>query len=263
MARGLVTADGFVAVRAMDRPSSRGRRRTRTRGTRSSGTENDVGATHLRGGRWTSFPGPIPLAGEGERAERWARQLLDRYGMMCRDLLSRETAAPAWTDLVRVLRRLEARGEIRGGRFVTDLAGEQFATAAALERLRSLRDERPGEEWVVISGVDPLNLTGILDSGERVPAISGATLLLVDGHVVARRHAGTATVSADVDPITAERMSTALELGPCFRSYLSDTAAIASGRPRRSQERSQEWGRERPRSRMRSRGGPGVHRRGS
>ncbi len=179
---------------------------------------------------------------------------------MCRDLLSRETAAPAWTDLVRVLRRLEARGEIRGGRFVTDLAGEQFATAAALERLRSLRDERPGEEWVVISGVDPLNLTGILDSGERVPAISGATLLLVDGHVVARRHAGTASVSADVDPITAERMSTALELGPCFRS--SGRPLASQERSQEPQERSQEWRRERPRSRARSRGGR-VHRRGS
>src|SRR6187397_1292587 len=99
-----------------------------------------------------------------------ARTLLKRYGVVFRTLLQRESNLPPWRDLVRVYRRLEARGEIRGGRFVAGFGGEQFAAPDAIGRLRAVRRaEKPGE-LVVLSAVDPLNLVGILTPGQWVAA---------------------------------------------------------------------------------------------
>jgi ATP-dependent Lhr-like helicase len=102
----------------------------------------------------------------------WARLLLRRYGVVFRRLLVRETSTPPWRDLVRHYWRLEARGEIRGGRFVTGFAGEQFALPEALGALRKIRKEPADEAFVFVNGADPLNLAGILTPGERVPAIA-------------------------------------------------------------------------------------------
>jgi ATP-dependent Lhr-like helicase len=99
--------------------------------------------------------------------------LLRRYGVVFRDVLARETAAPRWRDLLGLLRRMEARGEVRGGRFVSGFSGEQFALPEALESLREVRRSGMKLETVTVAGADPMNLLGILIPGERVAAVPG------------------------------------------------------------------------------------------
>jgi ATP-dependent Lhr-like helicase len=109
--------------------------------------------------------------------------LLRRYGVVFRDLLARETNLPRWRELQIGYRRLEDRGEVRGGRFVDGFLGEQFALPAAVESLRAHR-ERPqnaNSERVVIAAADPLNLVGVIVPGERIPAISGRNVTFRDG----------------------------------------------------------------------------------
>jgi ATP-dependent Lhr-like helicase len=113
-----------------------------------------------------------------------ARQILSRYGVVFRDLLARENNLPPWRSLLGVCRRLEARGEIRGGRFVDGFLGEQFALPVAVESLRANRKVPPTGEIVILSAADPLNLVGILVPGERVPAISGKVVSFRDGIAV-------------------------------------------------------------------------------
>jgi len=107
--------------------------------------------------------------------------LLKRYGVVFRDLLTRESNLPKWRELQIAFRRLEARGEIRGGRFVDGFVGEQFALPVAVESLRATRKLAPSGEILTISASDPLNLIGIIVPGERVPAISGRTVSYRDG----------------------------------------------------------------------------------
>jgi ATP-dependent Lhr-like helicase len=116
---------------------------------------------------------------------QWAWQLLRRWGVVFRDLLEREPGAPRWFDLLQVLRRLEARGEIRGGRFISGVAGEQFALGDTVRLLRQLRDEGPQKELVVVAAADPLNLVGILTSHERVTSNASNRIAFVDGVPVA------------------------------------------------------------------------------
>ena len=110
--------------------------------------------------------------------------LLKRYGVVFRDLLARESNLPKWRDLQLAFRRLEARGEIRGGRFVDGFLGEQFALPVAVESLRATRKIQPNGEVVTVSTADPLNLMGIVVPGERVPAISGRSVSYRDGVAV-------------------------------------------------------------------------------
>jgi ATP-dependent Lhr-like helicase len=100
---------------------------------------------------------------------------------MLRDLLAREARAPSWRVLLGIYRRLEARGEIRGGRFVEGFTGEQFALPEAVEALRTLRRKHEGQEMVLIAAADPLNLVGILTPGSRVSPMAGQAILFVDG----------------------------------------------------------------------------------
>jgi ATP-dependent Lhr-like helicase len=114
-----------------------------------------------------------------ERTEAFARQLLSRWGVVFRDLLAREVLAPAWRDILIVLRRMEARGEIRGGRFVSGFLGEQFARPEAIDLLRAVR-RNPEETPLRIAASDPLNLAGIIMPGTRVsPLAAQAVELLV------------------------------------------------------------------------------------
>jgi ATP-dependent Lhr-like helicase len=114
--------------------------------------------------------------------ERVALQYLRRYGVVFRDLLARESAPPPWRELLRVYRTLEARGSLRGGRFVTGFTGEQFALPEAVDALRALRRApREGAERIEASAADPLNLVGILTPGARVPAVLGNRVAYVDG----------------------------------------------------------------------------------
>jgi ATP-dependent Lhr-like helicase len=110
--------------------------------------------------------------------------LLKRYGVIFRDVLARETNLPKWRELQMAFRRLEARGEIRGGRFVDGFLGEQFALPVAVESMRATRKMPPSGEVVTISAADPLNLVGVIVPGERIPAISGRTVSYRDGVAV-------------------------------------------------------------------------------
>ena len=114
-----------------------------------------------------------------------ARSLLSRYGVVFRRLLTREANAAPWRELTRVYRRLEARGEIRGGRFVSGMSGEQFALPDAVERLREIRRTAPNGRLLAISAADPLNLTGIITTGDRVRAAAASRVVYRDGVPVA------------------------------------------------------------------------------
>jgi ATP-dependent Lhr-like helicase len=172
VALGLVNSDSFAGLRALLMPADRrrGGRRRAIFGMEGSG-------------RWALARRARPAAPEaGDAAEHLARTLLRRYGVVFWRLLEREAAwLPPWRDLLRVYRRLEARGEIRGGRFVAGFAGEQYALPEAIGLLREVR-RRPGSgELVSLSGADPLNLVGILTPGSRLAALTGNRVLYRDG----------------------------------------------------------------------------------
>ncbi len=205
-ALGLVTSDGFAAVRALSWKSRQAIGRRAGRRAKSGHT------VYSQGGRWSRFPPFVQPVSVEERAEQWAWLLLRRYGVMFRDLLARESAAPAWRDLLSVYRRLEMRGEIRGGRFVGGVAGEQFALPDVVERLRQHRDQAASETWNVISAVDPLNLIGVVTQGARVPAVRGNRIALLNGRPIASRESRLIRWLAEADEATrrrAERLLTA------------------------------------------------------
>jgi len=129
-------------------------------------------------------------------------------------LLEREAAwLPPWRDLLRVYRRLEARGEIRGGRFVAGFAGEQYALPDAIGMLREIRRKPPSGEWISLSGADPLNLVGVLTPGARLAALTGNRVLYRDGLPVAFFAGGQAKVLETLDPETEWQAKKALRRG--------------------------------------------------
>ncbi|MBC8132203.1 MAG: hypothetical protein H7X95_04415, partial [Deltaproteobacteria bacterium] len=143
--------------------------------------ETGAGGGALGAGRWAVLrPPPAPLD-EDETTEALARQYIRRYGVVLREVLAREPHAPTWRDLLRVYRRLEMRGEIRGGRLVAGFVGEQFAAPEALESLRATRRDPERGLTVQLSACDPLNLVGILTPGDRVPATLSNRITLRDG----------------------------------------------------------------------------------
>ncbi|MGZ7079528.1 MAG: Lhr family helicase, partial [Thermoanaerobaculia bacterium] len=149
IAAGLITSDSFAGARGTGSP-----------------------------GRWSILSVAPPSAAA---LETQAMTLLQRYGVIFRRLLTREPNTPPWRELVRIYRRLEARGEIRGGRFVNGVSGEQFALPRAVERLRETRRSGRDGQIITISASDPLNLTGILTNGERVRAIAATRIAWRDG----------------------------------------------------------------------------------
>ncbi len=180
VARGLVTADGFGSVRALLSPRERWARRAGHALSRGTLRRPALGGRRSEG-RWSVLPND-EINGDVETlAEAVAEQLLARYGVVFRDLAARETLALPWREVHRALRRLEARGTARGGRFVTGFVGEQYALPEAVEALRQTRRlERTGE-IVRVAAVDPLNLVGILTPGPRVPALGTNTVVYRDG----------------------------------------------------------------------------------
>ena len=133
-------------------------------------------------GRWALVRRSAAAERKDDAMEHVARTLLVRYGVVFWRFLEREAAwLPPWRDLLRMFRRLESRGEIRGGRFVAGFSGEQFALPEAIGMLRATRRQPTADQWVSVSGADPLNLAGILTPGPRLPALAGNRLLYRDG----------------------------------------------------------------------------------
>ncbi len=185
---GYVTCDGFSGLRALIEPAPRGRTFRRP---------------GFAGGRWSLLRAPGRELAEGEGSalpvdpDKLAAQYLRRYGVVFRDLLARESAPPPWRELLRVYRTLEARGSIRGGRFVAGFTGEQFALPEAVDALRAVRrSPREGAERIEIAAADPLNLVGVLTPGARVPAVLGNRVAFVDGVPVDTSSAGAAGTRA-------------------------------------------------------------------
>lgn len=109
--------------------------------------------------------------------------LLKRYGVVFRELLTRETLVPRWRELLYVFRRLEDRGEVRGGRFISGLTGEQFALPSAVDSLRAMRNKQPSNLTLTVSAADPLNLVGIVVPGDKIPGVASRSVALRDGLV--------------------------------------------------------------------------------
>jgi len=178
VARGLVTADSFAAVRSL----LAGRQSwSQQRYRRRAGLRRGAGGSSGSGGRWSLLPGAGLVADRDALAEAVAEQLLARWGVVFRDMMARETLALPWREVLWALRRMEARGTVRGGRFVTGFTGEQYALPEAVEQLRATRRRPRDGEVVRISATDPLNLVGILTPGPRVPAVSTNWVTYRDG----------------------------------------------------------------------------------
>ena len=169
VAVGFITADDFDNLRALIDPKRRA-----GQGSGRHARPRDSA------GRW-SLIYPEEHIDHAVQMEAICWMLLKRYGVVFRELLTRESILPKWREVLIAFRRLEDRGEIRGGRFVGNFLGEQFALPYAVESLRSMRSEAPTGDIITVSAADPLNLTGILVPGEKVPAISGRFVKFQDG----------------------------------------------------------------------------------
>ena len=165
LALGLTSADAVHNLRVLQSPVARRRQQL----TRRGGP-----------GRWALLA-PRESYTKEDLTERAAELLLNRYGIVFRDVAQREPLAPSWSELLRVYRRREMRGEVRGGRFLAGLVGEQFALPGAVELSRVVRRTETRGEVIRIAAVDPLNLTGIVTPGRRVPAMPGLTVTYRDG----------------------------------------------------------------------------------
>jgi ATP-dependent Lhr-like helicase len=181
VAAGLVTADGFDSLRVLIDP----RRRAIFQGALKR-PRNTVG-------RWSLLnPAAGAVESVGAQAERREAELesaclmlLRRYGVVFRDVLERETTIPRWRELLGMFRRLEARGSVRGGRFLSGFGGEQFAVPEAVASLREtrMRSAANADEEITVAAADPLNLAGIVVPGERPAAVPGKTVTFFAGAV--------------------------------------------------------------------------------
>ncbi|MGH7119791.1 MAG: DEAD/DEAH box helicase [Acetobacteraceae bacterium] len=201
VALGLVASDGFAGLRALLVPSER-----RQPGPGGYRRRRSIPFTIEDAGRWAI----VERTGDrnessphAEAIEHAARTLLGRYGVVFWRMLEREASwLPPWRDLLRVYRRLEARGEIRGGRFVAGFSGEQFALPEAIGLLRELRRGNASGEWISLSGADPLNLVGILTPGPKLASLTANRLLYCDGLPIGSLTGREAQFSAPLDPPT-------------------------------------------------------------
>ncbi len=197
VACGLATSDGFSGLRALVW-AARGRPALHDRRSNFAG-------------RWTAIEagGGDVIPDEAVELQAWT--LLRRYGVVFRRLLAREANAAPWRELTRVYRRLEARGEIRGGRFVTGMSGEQFARPDAVESLREVRRIRADDGLITVSAADPLNLTGIVTAGERIRTAGRSRIVYRAGAPLAVLEGAGVRELAPIDPRTAADVSRALK----------------------------------------------------
>ena len=204
--KGLIIADGFASLR---------KRISKRKPSRSKSPMN-----HQRrqtAGRWNLFPGILGEETPNDRRQQWAQLLLHRYGIIFRDLLERESCSPSWGLLVPELRRMEARGEIRGGRFVKGVGGEQYALPGVVEKLRRLK-EKEEKHCLFISAVESANLIGIIYGDKKIPARKGNTLCLLDGKCIAAYEAGETTWFTDVPQSTKIQIEQAIKLNSQTRA---------------------------------------------
>jgi ATP-dependent Lhr-like helicase len=231
VAWGLVTSDSFTGLRALLTPAHKrppvDRSGRRGAGLSMFGMEN--------AGRWSLLH---PALGEDreprvetapsrDAVEAAAWTLLRRYGVVFRRLLERETLLPPWRELIQVFRRLEARGEIRGGRFVDGFSGEQYALTEAVGQLRALRKQPRKGTLVSVSAADPLNLVGIATPGDRLPALAGNRLLYRDGLPIAVLEGREPRFLVDLDNATRWQAQSALvrrSVAPKLKAYLGKSA---------------------------------------
>ena len=216
VALGRVTADSFAGLRALLVPSNE--RRPLGSGPRRRRRAAALGVEEA--GRWVSLVRTAqptespPPAAESEAVETVARVLLRRYGVVFRKLLERETVVPPWRELLRSFRRLEARGEIRGGRFVDGFSGEQYALPDAIGALRQARRSESRDEMIAVSAADPLNLVGIVTPDGRLPALARNRVLYRGGVPLAVREAGETRLFENLDPAAEWQARNALVRRP-------------------------------------------------
>jgi ATP-dependent Lhr-like helicase len=203
-ALGRVNSDGFSGLRALLVPASQ-----RTRGGGRRGRRPAL-FTMADAGRWAESLREEPLPGDAA-VEQVVRTLVRRWGVVFWKLLTREAGwLPRWRDVLACCRRLEARGELRGGRFVAGFAGEQFAAPEAVVSLRAVRRREAVAGYVSVSGADPLNLLGILTPGPRLASLAGNRLVYADGLPVAVYAAGAVSFLAPLDPAAQQSARSAL-----------------------------------------------------
>ena len=202
VAAGLVASDGFGGLRSIIRSSS--------------GRPGPVGRRSSIAGRWSLLRDAETGSDTQSAIELQARTLLKRYGVVFRRLLAREANVAPWRDLARVYRRLEARGEIRGGRFVAGMSGEQFALGDAVERLREIRRTPAHGRCLAVSAADPLNLAGIVTAGDRVRAVAANRLVYRDGVPIAALEGEYVRSLAEVDTAIASDAARTLTGNPAL-----------------------------------------------
>lgn len=219
--RGLVTADSLAGLRNLigDRPANPQRQQLKSKLLRQRRPEGGSGRWSVwrrsTGGQEAELSQVTTT--EPTEVEQWAWQLLRRWGVVFRDLLDRESGAPNWFSLLQVYRRLEARGEIRGGRFIGSVGGEQFAAGDTVKLLRELRDQQPeaeNVELVVISAADPLNLVGVLTKSARVPALAGNRIAWLNGQPLVALQSGRIIRFGDIPESVVEEIARRFEVEP-------------------------------------------------
>jgi ATP-dependent helicase Lhr and Lhr-like helicase len=211
VAVGLVNSDSFAGLRVLLMPSGRRTNRPNTYAGRHKRRLALFGMADA--GRWALVRRPSATSTErrDEAVEQIVRTLLRRWGVIFWKLLTREADwLPPWREILSCCRRLEARGEIRGGRFVAGFSGEQFATPEAIGLLRDMRRKPATEQYVSLSAADPLNLIGILTPGSRLPSLAGNRLLYRDGLPVATLIAGEVQYLQELPPKEQWEAQTAL-----------------------------------------------------
>jgi ATP-dependent Lhr-like helicase len=225
VARGRVRCDSYAGLRALLVPASK-------RASASSHRRRRVALFGIAdAGRWLltrqNMPGDAlaPAAGTrpvaptvpAESVEQVARILLRRYGVVCWSMLEREPAwLPPWRDLVRAYRRLEARGEIRGGRFIGGLSGEQFALPEAIAQMRLVRRQPPDQRLVCLAATDPANLLGTILAGTKVARVAGARVVYRAGVPIASSVGGQVELLMPLDPQEEQAAVRALALDPAL-----------------------------------------------
>jgi ATP-dependent Lhr-like helicase len=230
-ARGWVTSDSFEGLRVLLLPSDKrtpfGDLDRKRRHPVVSGIESAGRWWLLRTPQTGNGPPPdnvpqLELQPREQAVEAFARLLLRRYGIVFRRLLERETLQASWFELGRFYRRLEARGEIRGGYFISAVSGEQFALPEAVDLLRSVRKAPPAAELIALSAADPLNLVGILTPGARIASIRASRILFRDGLPIAALQGGQIIRLHNDAQSAAREIERALTVGtlpPSLRPY--------------------------------------------